>query len=275
MIPASSAPAETNERPEVRPADVWRVAEDAQEFLDGAAAELKPVKKELDGLLDVPFGGQLLDVGCGTGADVETLAAKVGREGRAVGIDSSEQLIAQALARSAGSPVEFLHGQAGDLPFPEGTFDVVRSERVIEHVPEPARAVGEMLRVTKPGGQVLVCDPDHGMWALDMADRLLTRRILNWWGDHVPHPWVARQLPGLLREAGAAAVSVRLYPVAVSTLRAADALTWIGKAAATATTQGVITAEEARAWNEELAKRDATGRFLLLGVFVAVTATRR
>jgi len=275
MIPTFNAGTETGGATQVRPADVWRVAEDAREFLNGAAAELAAVKRELDMLLNVSADDAILDVGCGTGADVLALAAKVGPAGRVVGIDSSEQLIAQARATSPGLPVEFHQGNAGELPFADGTFDAVRSERVIEHVPDPSRALSEMLRVLKPGGRLLVCDPDHGMWALDMTDRRLTRRIFGWWSDYVPNPWVARQFPGLLRAVGAADVSVVPYPVALTSLRAADALTWIGRAAATAAAQGIITADEAQAWGTELTQRDAEGRFLLLGVFVAVTATKR
>jgi ubiquinone/menaquinone biosynthesis C-methylase UbiE len=275
MTPTFSTGTGADDTSRFRPEDVWRVAEHARDFLDGAAAELTTVKRELGELLSVPARAQLLDVGCGTGADVLALAARVGSGGRVVGIDSSEQLIDRARAISAGLPVEFLHGKAGELPFADDTFDVVRSERVIEHVPSPPRALGEMLRVLKPGGQLLVCDPDHGMWALDMTDRDLTQRIFGWWSGHVPNPWIARQLPSLLRNAGAAAVSVALYPVALDTLRAADALTWIGRAAAVAETQRIVTAEEARAWQEELVRRDETGNFLLLGVFVAVTAAKR
>jgi ubiquinone/menaquinone biosynthesis C-methylase UbiE len=225
-------------------------------------------------MLRLDRGGRVLDVGCGTGADVLALAARVGPGGRAVGLDSSEQLAGRAHPPvPGGAPVEFVHGEAGALPFPDGSFDVVRAERVVEHVPDPAAAVAEMLRVARPGGQVLVVDPDHGLWAPDMDDRDLTRRIVHWWSDHVPNPWVARRLRDLFVRAGAADVAVRLLPVQLTSLAAADALTWIGRAAAAAGAQGVVDPAAARAWDEELRRKDAEGRFLMLGVFVAVTGT--
>jgi ubiquinone/menaquinone biosynthesis C-methylase UbiE len=266
----------TAETDQVRPADVWRAADDAKKFLDQAAVELAAVKKELDAILRVEAGGHVLDVGCGTGADVRALALRVGPTGKVVGLDSSEELIARAQPAGPGAaPVEFLHGEAGALPFADATFDVARAERVIEHVPDPAAAVAEMLRVVKPGGQVLITDPDHGLWAPDLDDRELTRRIMNWWGDHVPNPWVARRLRDLFVQAGAVDVRVRLQPVVLDSLAAADALTWVSKAAGAAAAQGIADPEQARAWGDEIVRRDAQGRFLMFGTFVVVTGTKR
>ncbi|WP_327660272.1 MULTISPECIES: methyltransferase domain-containing protein [unclassified Streptomyces] len=261
---------------QVRPADVWQKADAAKQFLDQAAIELASAKMELDELLKVSAGSHVLDVGCGTGNDVRAIAERVGPTGRVVGLDSSEELVAQARPAGPGAaPVEFLHGQAGALPFADDTFDAARAERVIEHVPDPAAAVAEMLRVVKPGGQVLITDPDHGLWAPDLADRGLTRTIMNWWGDHVPNPWVARRLRGLLADAGAVDITLRLQPVALTSLSAAHALTWVGKAADMAAAQGVVDADAARAWGEEILRRDAEGSFLMLGTFVVVSGFKK
>ncbi|CAN3983653.1 methyltransferase domain-containing protein [Kitasatospora purpeofusca] len=267
--------AETGSAAPLRPAEVWRRAEDARSFLDRAAAELATLKSELDGMLRVSPGDRVLDVGCGTGADVRAIAARVGPAGRVVGLDSSKEQIDRAVPAGPGdAPVEFHHGDATALPFPDDGFDAARAERVIEHVPDPAAAVAEMLRVVRPGGQVLITDPDHGLWAPDLDDRGLTRRIMGWWGDHVPNPWVARQLRDLLVRAGARDVTVTARPVVLTSLVAADSLTWIGKAAGAAAAQGVATPEEAREWGEEILRRDAEGRFLMLGTFVIVSGTK-
>src|SRR5690349_3072435 len=79
----------------VKPADIWRDADAAKDFLDQAAAELAAAKEQLDAMLRVRPGSHVLDVGCGTGNDVRALAARVGPPGRVVGLDSSEQLIAR------------------------------------------------------------------------------------------------------------------------------------------------------------------------------------
>jgi len=81
-------------------------------------------------------------------------------------------------------------------------------------------------------------------------------------------------LRDLFVRAGARGVTVTLQPVVLTSLAAADSLTWIGKAAAAAEAQGVVPAEQARAWGEEILRRDKEGRFLMFGTFVVVTGTR-
>lgn len=77
-----------------------------------------------------------------------------------------------------------LLADASHLPFQDGTFDVVCSDQVIEHVPQPAAVVSEILRVTKPGGTIYLGAPfiypyhpspnDYGRWSTDGLRALLS-----------------------------------------------------------------------------------------------------
>ncbi len=108
-------------------------------------------------------GMALLDVGCGPG----TITADLGRQvapGRVVGVDSSAEVIAQArsTADSGGAPlVAFEVGDLFELPFEDGTFDVVHAHQVLQHVGDPLAALIEMRRVCRPGGLVAVRDGDY------------------------------------------------------------------------------------------------------------------
>src|SRR5919204_4769331 len=78
--------------------------------------------------LQVTGGHWVLDVGCGTGDDVAALAAVVGPAGRAVGVDSSEAMIAEASSRhGALHGVSFELADAQQLPFESGQFDACRT----------------------------------------------------------------------------------------------------------------------------------------------------
>jgi SAM-dependent methyltransferase len=123
-------------------------------------------------MLAVTAGQRLLDVGCGMGDDVRALADLTGPSGLVVGVEPSEVLLAEARRRAADSPLPlgFAAGYACDLPFPAGSFDACRAERVFQHVPDPLRALTEMIRVTRPGGRVLVLDTDWGTTAVSGAD---------------------------------------------------------------------------------------------------------
>src|SRR5688500_13099405 len=106
--------------------------------------------------LGVAAGCAVLDVGCGTADVLAGLAAVATAQGRAVGVDASEQMlaVAQQRARAAGVSLDLRVGDATELDFEDGSFDVVRSERTLQWVSDPARAVAEMVRVLRPGGRI-------------------------------------------------------------------------------------------------------------------------
>jgi SAM-dependent methyltransferase len=104
-------------------------------------------------------GHTVLDVGCGTGALSFAAAAVPGV--RVTGIDPATSFVRRAMA-SAGDRVRFDVGDAGALPYPDSTFDRSVSLLVLNFVPDPAAAVREMARVTRPGGVVAAAVWDYG-----------------------------------------------------------------------------------------------------------------
>lgn len=103
-------------------------------------------------LLDPQPGEQILDVGCGTGL----FTADVLRSGaRVIGVDLSAPMLSRAIARG-GSNFAGLCADMCALPFHDNSFDRVFSMTAIEFVAEAAKAIAELNRVVKPGGQVVV-----------------------------------------------------------------------------------------------------------------------
>jgi ubiquinone/menaquinone biosynthesis C-methylase UbiE len=105
-------------------------------------------------------GDRVLDVGCGTGYFTRVMAEAVGREGTAEGVDPSGEAIAQAERDTCLANCTFSDGVAEALDAPDDSYDVVVTSLMIHHLPETlrAQAIGEMLRVLRPGGSVLVAD---------------------------------------------------------------------------------------------------------------------
>jgi ubiquinone/menaquinone biosynthesis C-methylase UbiE len=93
-------------------------------------------------------GKDILEVGCGTGLLLERFA-RFAR--KAEGIDLSPGMLEKAQAR--GLTVK--EGSATDIPYPDNSFDVVCSYKVLAHVPDIGKALSEMARVTRPGGTIL------------------------------------------------------------------------------------------------------------------------
>ena len=98
-------------------------------------------------------GDRVLDVGCGTGSLTLAVAARA-QVAAATGIDLSEAYIAFARGRAEDSRVAFDTGDAGALPYGNGTFDCVMSMLVLNFVPDAAAAVAEMVRVARPGARI-------------------------------------------------------------------------------------------------------------------------
>lgn len=117
-----------------------------------------------------PPHGVALDVGCGPGSITASLAQAVGPDGLALGIDVSEPMLARAVRVQAGSQAGFLRADAQRLPLREKTVDAVVSIAVLQLIPDPSAALGEMARVLKPGGRIALMVPTAGsasrLWQL-------------------------------------------------------------------------------------------------------------
>jgi SAM-dependent methyltransferase len=128
-------------------------------FDDGAAYERMMGKwSQLVGNVFVDWlnpaaGLNWIDVGCGNGAFTQILADRCA-PATIQGIDPAEGQLAFARERPAARIAQFHQGDASALPFPDEQFDAAVMALVIFYVPDPAMAVGEMVRVTKPGGRI-------------------------------------------------------------------------------------------------------------------------
>jgi SAM-dependent methyltransferase len=103
--------------------------------------------------LDLPKGLRWLDVGCGNGAFTEEIVARCA-PATVMAIDPSDQQLTFARTRPAAKMAKFETGDAQELSFGDGTFDVAIMALVLAFLLDPAKAVAEMARVVRPGGWV-------------------------------------------------------------------------------------------------------------------------
>jgi SAM-dependent methyltransferase len=198
-----------------QPTDVW-ASGDAYEPYVGRWS--RAVARQFLAWLDLPPAGRWLDVGCGTGALSETIL-EVTLPSEVVGIDPSPDYVAYARSHLPDSRAHFEAGDARAMPFAPAAFDGVVSGLVLNFVPDPAAAVAEMARVSRPGGVVAayVWDYTLGMelmrrfWhaavALDPAARELDE------GRRFGAICRPESLAGLFRDAGLRRVETRAVDV--------------------------------------------------------------
>lgn len=152
-----------------------------------------------------PVSGEVaVDVGCGTGAEVRRLAELVGPEGRAVGVEPHAGLRGVAVERAGGTTAEFVDGDAVSLPFDDASVDVLRCERVFQHLPDPATAAREIARVLRPGGRAVVIDSDWGSVVSRPGDADVLRRYNEAMWQRIPNPFAGRDLRAQLQSVGLA-----------------------------------------------------------------------
>lgn len=124
-------------------------------------------------------GERLLDVGCGLGDAGLALSADLGTTGELVGLDGSNAMVTEATARARAAMrrARFVVGDASAIDEPDDSFDAIRSERMLQWVPDPAAVLAEMARVIRPGGRVCLIDSDWSTFTLDVDDPDLSERI--------------------------------------------------------------------------------------------------
>jgi SAM-dependent methyltransferase len=210
---------------------------------------------------------RVLDVGCGTGVVTRDIAARVGAGGAAVGVDPSRALLAVARRRArddaTGARPTFRHGDGLALPFAPASFDVSLAVTVLLHVPASDRVLGEMIRVTRPGGHVAVLDQDFGTFVLDVPDRALTRRLVDGHADRFyAEPWSGRTLARRLRLAGLRRVRARAF-VVVDPVYDDYVRSMLERRVELATRWRVVTADDGRRWLRSVESSAARGDFFM------------
>lgn len=133
-------------KPERDPAEIYD-----ELFVPALFAQWGP---RLADAASVRRGQHVLDVGCGTGVLACAAAERVGCDGRVVGLDPNEQMLAVARRKPGG--VTWQSGRAEALPFDDASFDTVASQFALMFFESKPVAITEMMRVLQPGGRLAV-----------------------------------------------------------------------------------------------------------------------
>ena len=157
---------------------------------------------------------RVLDVGCGPGALTAELVRRFGADAVAA-VDPTPGFVEAAAARNPG--VDVSRAEAESLPFAVGSFDAALAQLVVHFMKDPAAGIGEMRRVTRPGGVVAACVWDHAGGAGPLARFWAAARELDAdVADESALPGAREgDLERLLREAGLGGVEERLLTVEV------------------------------------------------------------
>ncbi len=223
------------------------------------------------GELAIAPGHVVLDLGCGPGADLLAFAAAAGDGGRVIGLDSDPEALAKARARVADlAHVEVIEADLHAIGLPDTSIDRVHTDRVLQHVADPAAALTEARRVLRPSGRAVFAEPDWDTLIIDYPDLTVARAYTRFVTEQVVrNDAIGRQLPRLVLDAGFDVADVTPVTTVMRDVRAADKVLGLKRVTDRAVAAGYLTAGTAGEFLGHLADQPF---FASMTLFI-VTAT--
>jgi ubiquinone/menaquinone biosynthesis C-methylase UbiE len=249
------------------------------QYLKKAAQNAKHIKTRSYELMQIQADSQVLDVGCGPAIDTIPLSEFIGKGGCIVGIDNDAGMVEKANQEikklKSTKHIEHIEGNAESLPFAEGEFDRVHAERLFQVLPEEntLRVFGELNRVLKGNGRIVLVDTDWGSVSVNYSDSALERRLVTFFASKLrPNGFAGRQLFGLLKEHGYSEVKVEVVPVVHRNFLETPFSEWVPTEALKSK---VATREELDRWVAELTEKTARETYFSYVNMVIVAGTKR
>lgn len=235
---------------------------------------LRSHKKHTLDQADIQDGHVVLDAGCGIGIDSIQMAAMVGQSGHVFGIDDSQEMIASAKTNAApfDLPLIFRNGSIYQLAFEDNYFDRCRADKVFQHLSDPKAALKELIRVTKPGGKIVIADPDHDSLIIDTPYTDVNRRFTQFRSDRMPQGGIAHQLYGICKEFSLARIHVLPLTHVYTDYEVKKVTSPYLEEIWFAHQYGAVTEEEAEKWAYYLKQAIESDRFMCMQTYIITTA---
>lgn len=238
------------------------------EYLNTLAALLENAKRGSYQRMCVMEGSRVLDVGCGPGTDTIPLAKLVGSRGRAAGVDRDAAMIelanSRALQNGVAAWTEHRVAESSALPFDDNSFDAVRAERLFQHLVNPTPTFREILRVTRPGGYIVILDTDYTTVSIAVDEHELERRFARVTVEHsVNNGYAARELPLLFQNYNVDEVDVEVMPFLYSDYALSRQLGRFDEIERLALETGAFNQPELEHWRASCERAEQQGGFLV------------
>lgn len=227
-------------------------------------------KRRLRELLRPRPGGRYLDVGAGSGQAASQLSAEYAVD--VVALDRSARMGRLAASRGLSHVVV---ADADRLPFAAGSFDGASADRVLQHLDDPEAALDELGRVLRPGGRLVLADPDYDLQALEIEDQDLARRILRYRADvMVRNGASAHRQAGRLIDRRFEEVEVEARTIVVRRPDVVDNVLMLRGWAHHAVGRGHLPPGEAERFVRQFDQSVATGKLTYVLTFLLTSARR-
>ena len=213
--------------------------------------------------------GRYLEVGAGTGLSAAKLATDFDLS--VITTDLSQTMSRAQAARGLRAVVT---ADAEALPFRANVFDGAWADRTMQHVLHPLVCLGELIRVVRPGGRVVLADPDHATQGLAGVEEELSRLVLTFRADRaLRNGRLAHRHAALLIERGLSDITVETRTAVVRDPVSMDNVWGLRSWARSAAGTGMMTAEQADAFEAQFDEAVTRNRFAYTVTFFITAGT--
>lgn len=214
-------------------------------------------KKRAIEMLDPQQGGIYLDIGAGTGQDARAVRDRWNCT--VVALDRSVTMMQESNRRGLTSSTV---GNAEQLPFADNRFDGCWSDRTFQHLADPNSALAEIVRVTKPGGRIVIVDPDYSTQVMELPDQQLAQIVFRFRADYgLRNGTMAHDMAAIFAEHGLTDVKVETMTLEVRDPSAVDNVMGLRTWAGSAKSVGLLTDDDVVRWERLYDETIADGRF--------------
>lgn len=233
-------------------------------------------KNETLSLADLEPGQVVLDAGCGIGVDAVQMARLVAPTGHVYGVDFSQEMINEAHNHPAANdlPLTFQQGSLYELTFADNFFDRCRADKTFQHLAHPQAALRELIRVTKPGGKIIIADPDHDSLIIDTPYPDITHRFVRFRSEHMAQGGIAHQLYRMFKELGLANVTVTPLTHVYTNYDEKKVSSPYLREIWLAHQHGAVDKEEAEKWASFMQEAIDKDRFLCMQTYIVTTGEK-
>ncbi len=248
-------------------------------YVQASSRLIQQAKQRSYAAMHIEPGNRVLDVGCGPATDTVQLGMMVGQRGLVIGVDQDPDQVAEANQRVAqlGLSGQIRHQEADalSLPFQTAEFDAVRCERLFQNLANPEQVLREMIRVTRPGGWIVVMDTDWGTISVDSPELEIERRLVRVHAERcLRNGYSGRQLYRFIKRQGLTDILIDVLPTFIATLGVARQVMRLEETEKEALAAGIVSNEELQRWHSSLEQADAEGVFFLNGNMVLVAGVK-
>ncbi len=207
-------------------------------------------------MLHATTGATYLEVGCGTGNDAQAVRSA---GAQVVCLDRALTMTRESHRRGLPSVT---CGDAEALPFDSAAFDGAWADRTFQHLRDPDVALEELVRVLKPGGRIVLADPDYSTQSMNFPDREIARSVLQFRALHGQrNGTLAHTMDERLARVGLENIEVRTQRVDVRDPTALDNVLGLRSWASAALHQGLMSSEQVARWERLYDEIAGTSRF--------------